>query len=215
MSGLKHVGRMKTTGRKVLVAFRTLPGESDSALVIQTENLSDSQHDAIIKLVESPAGQNSYEFAEVLARTSFPDGSTMLSFLHVNGRLTKVKTSDVEMTPNTFTVIGLDELNQLIAEQRGISINDLAIGNQIDQHTSATADNVEIKDLSDFSDDVAKTTSASVNESPVETTAAFDSPEAEAKFYRSQADKLAKQAAEMRRKAEELAPAKKKVKSEA
>lgn len=207
---------MKTTGRKVLVAFRTLPGESDSALVIQTENLSDSQHDAIIKLVESPAGQNSYEFAEVLARTSFPDGSTMLSFLHVNGRLTKVKTSEVEMTPNTFTVIGLDELNQLIAEQRGISINDLALGNQIDQHTSSTtADNVEIKDLSDFNDNVAKTTSASVNESPVETAAAFESPEAEAKFYRSQADKLAKQAAEMRRKAEELAPAKKKVKSEA
>ena len=38
----------------------------------------------------------------------------------------------------------------------------------------------------------------------------FDSPEAEAKFYRSQADKLAKQAAEFRRKAEDLVPTTKK-----
>jgi hypothetical protein len=38
----------------------------------------------------------------------------------------------------------------------------------------------------------------------------FDSPEAEAKHYRSQADALAKQAAAMRRKAEELAPTVKK-----
>ncbi len=39
----------------------------------------------------------------------------------------------------------------------------------------------------------------------------FDSPETEAKYYRSQADKMAKLAAEMRRKAEELVPTKKKV----
>ena len=37
----------------------------------------------------------------------------------------------------------------------------------------------------------------------------FDSVESEAKFYRSQADKLAKEAAAFRRKAEELAPTKK------
>ena len=35
------------------------------------------------------------------------------------------------------------------------------------------------------------------------------SPEDQAKFYRSQADRLSKQAAEMRRKAEELVPTKK------
>ena len=40
-------------------------------------------------------------------------------------------------------------------------------------------------------------------------------PEAQAKEFRSQADKLSKQAAEMRRKAEELSPTKKKTKEEA
>lgn len=205
MSELKHVGRMKANGRKVLVAFRTLPGESDSALVIQTENLTDSQHDAIIKLVESPAGQNSYEFAEVLARAPFPDGSVMLSNLHVSGRLNKVKTSEVEMTPNTFTKIGLDELNQLIAEQRGISINDLAIGNQIEQHTKVQ----EVATVNDISD---------VKTPEIEPVAQSSEPLTDdqlAKKYRSDADRLAKEAAQLRRLAEELAPTKKKAKTEA
>jgi len=39
--------------------------------------------------------------------------------------------------------------------------------------------------------------------------AADATPEDQAKFFRSQADKLSKQAAEMRRKAEELVPTKK------
>jgi hypothetical protein len=38
----------------------------------------------------------------------------------------------------------------------------------------------------------------------------FDSPEAEAKYYRSQADKLAKEAAVFRKRAEDLVPTVKK-----
>lgn len=206
MAELKHIGRMKATQRKVLVAFRTLPGESDAALVIQTENLPDAHHDAIIRLVESPAAQSAYEFAEVLARATFPDGSTMLSNLHVTGRLTKVRTSDVEMTPNLHTNLSLDELNQLIAEQRGISINDLALGNQTQIQEAAS-----VHDISDQTKtDVVAESQVAAIEPAVPT---FDTPADEAKFYRSQADKLAKQAAEMRRKAEELAPTKKKVAS--
>lgn len=205
MAELKHIGRMKANGRKVLVAFRTLPGESDSALVIQTENLTDAQHDAIIKLVESPAGQNSYEFAEVLARAPFPDGSIMLSNLHVSGKLNKVKTSDVEMTPNTFTKIGLDELNQLIAEQRGISINDLAIGNQIEQHT-------KVQEVATV-DDISNVKTPEITE-PAQSNEPLTDDQL-AKKYRSDADRLAKEAAQLRRLAEELAPTKKKAKTEA
>lgn len=208
MADLKHIGRIKTTGRKVLVAYRTLPGESDSALVIQTENLSDDQHDSLIRLVESPSAQSAYEFAEVLARGRFSDGSIMLSNLHITGRLTKVKTSEVEITPNLHTTISLDELNQLIAEQRGISVNDLAIGNQAQvQEVAQVHDLTKTQEVT--SSETDKTTVANVTES-AEVAPSFDTPEAEAKFYRSQADKLSKQAAEMRRKAEELAPTKKK-----
>jgi len=207
MADLKHVGRIVSTGRKCLVAYRTLPGESDHCLVVQTENLPDEQHNALINLVESGSGQESGEFAEVLARANFPDGSIMLAALHTQGKLTKVPTSQVEMLPNFNVKINLAELNVLIAQQNNVAVDDLAI--------KSSSAKVEVKEVGSVNNmpaetnDLGKTTSASVNETYVEPTK-FDSAEAEAKHYRSQADKLAKQAAEMRRKAEELVPTKKK-----
>lgn len=216
---LKHVGRIKSTGKKVLVAFRTIPGDAYSCLVVPTESLSDDQHNAIINLVESPAAQESYEFAEALDRTQFPDGSRMLPNLHANGRLVKVGTDQVEMMPVPGTTILLSELNQIIAEQRGIAVDDLHVKPSSMDKARANTEVREVAtahDLPSETPDLGKTTSASVNETAPETSVAqFDTPEAEAKFYRSQADKLAKQAAEMRRKAEELAPTKKKVKETA
>jgi hypothetical protein len=207
MADLKHVGRIVSTGRKCLVAYRTLPGESDHCLVVQTENLPDEQHNALINLVESGSGQESGEFAEVLARANFPDGSIMLAALHTQGKLTKIPTSQVEMLPNFNVKINLAELNVLIAQQNNVAVDDLAI--------KSSSAKVEVKEVGSVSNmpaetnDLGKTTSASVNETYVEPTK-FDSAEAEAKHYRSQADKLAKQAADMRRKAEELVPTKKK-----
>jgi hypothetical protein len=43
---IKHVGRMKNNNAKVVVAYRTVPGEHLNALVIGTNNLGDSYHDA-------------------------------------------------------------------------------------------------------------------------------------------------------------------------
>lgn len=211
MVSLKHVGRFVTNGRKCLVAYRTLPGESNSCLVVQTENLTDAQHDALIQLVESPAGQDSHEFAEVLARSPFPDGSTMLANLHVNGKLIKVPTDKVEMTPNFQTTILLSELNATIAQQLGVAIDDLAITNPRKPKDGTEVKEVAtVKDLSTEESNTTKTTSANVNETASSAPTTFETAEAEAKFYRSQADKLAKQAAEFRRKAEELVPTKKK-----
>ena len=210
MQDIKHVGRVKATGKKVLVAFRTLPGDAYNCLVVPTENLPDNYHDAIIQLVESPSGQSSFEFAEVLARAKFPDGSTMLPALHTQNRLVKIATDAVEMTPNFHARIILSDLNQIIADQRGLAIDDLSIKNM-----SAATANVEVQEVAkvtDISPNAGKTTSSSVTEDvqPVEELApSADNPEAAAKFYRSQADKFAKQAAEMRRKAEELVPTKK------
>ena len=206
MRSLKHVGRIKATNKKVLVAYRTLPGDAYSALVIPTENMPDEMHNAIINLVESPAAQEAYEFAEALDRTQFPDGSRMLPNLHINGRLLKVDTSQVEMTPTLNASILLSELNQMISEQRGIAIDDLHIA-------PGSHDKAEVREVASARElpaekaDIGKTTSASAVETAPET---FDSPESEAKFYRSKADKLAKEAAAFRRKAEELVPTAKK-----
>jgi hypothetical protein len=202
MDNLKHIGRIKATGRKAIVAYRTLPGESDSALVVQTESLTNEQHDAIMKLVESPAGQNAYEFAEVMARVPFQEGGLMLNTLHFAGKLTKVKTSEVDMMPNTQTSISLDQLNQYIAEQRGISVNDLALGNQTSVKDIASVNNITPSTLEKetATQDVAEQTTSSEPLSDADL----------AKKYRSDADRLSKEAAALRRMAEEIAPTKKK-----
>ena len=161
--------------------------------------MPDIYHDAIINLVESSSGQESYEFAEALDRTQFPDGSRMLPWLHGNNRLIKVPTGAVEMTPTTGFGILLSELNQLIAEQRGVPVDELAI------HEGVNDKKAEAK--------VESKPTATIVQSKVETPAipANASPEDQAKFYRSQADKLAKEAANFRRLAEDLVPTKKKV----
>ncbi len=206
MQNLKHVGRIKSTKKKILVAYRTLPGDAYYCLVVPTESLSDDYHNAIINLVESPAAQSAYEFAEALDRTQFPDGSRMLPSLHSKGLLLKVSTDQVEMTPTPNASILLSELNQIIAEQRGVAVDGLSIApSSVDKvNYMDTTEKEKVRDTS------LKTTSQDVNQS-VEDVTSFDSAESEAKYYRSQADKLAKQAAEMRRKAEELVPTKKKV----
>lgn len=177
---LKHVGRVIATGKKCLIAYRTLPGDAYSCLVVPTENLPDSYHDALINLVESNAGQTSNEFAEALDRTQFPDGSRMLPALHSQGRLVKIPTNQVEMLPTNSTSIVLSELNQIIADQQGIPVDELAIqSSKID----AVAKDVIVPEAA-----VALT------------------PDEQAKKYRSDADRLSKEAAVFRRMAEELVP---------
>ena len=61
MKSLKHVGRITKNNAKILVEFRSLPGESNMALVIPVSQLSDSYHDAIMKVVESDQGQDVFE----------------------------------------------------------------------------------------------------------------------------------------------------------
>jgi len=197
MAELKHVGRIISTKQRCLVAYRTLPGDSHYCLVIPTDSLTDAYHNSIINLVESQAAQDSYEFAEVLMRNYFSDGNNMLKWLHANGLLLKMATSSIEMCPTTSITVQLSELNQIIAEQRGVSVDDLAIPPSNDESKVIEAK----KEAS-----LAKPT-AVVEESK---TVDMNDPIATAKHYRSQADKLAKEAANFRRLAEELVPTKKK-----
>lgn len=211
MANLKHVGRMKATAKRVLVAFRTLPGDAYNCLVIPTEMLDDSYHNSLINLVESPSGQEAYEFAEVLDRTQFSDGSRMLPSLHVKGKLLKFPTDQIEMIPAPGVVVLLSELNQIIAEQRNVAIDELCVKPSAANASAAleTAKHLANK----VADDVTRTTSSSVN--VVEEVVAVaptipQTPEEQAKQYRSDADRLAKEAANFRRMAEELVPSKKK-----
>lgn len=194
---MKHTGKMKNNGAKVLVAYRTLPGESDSALVVDVARLSDAQHDELMKVVESNQAQTANELADVLSRRYFPDGRQMLTALHTDGRLKKVGTSDVLMTPTTTNTVVLSELNQLIAEQKGVTVDQLAV-NETEQ-TVATAQDTP--------------SSTATEEAPTEVKQDPNAPltdEDLARQYRSQADAMYKEAKRLRDEAEKLSPTKRK-----
>ena len=195
---IKHVGRLTSNKRKVAVAYRTLPGDPNSALVVSTENLTDSDHDILMQMVESPAGQSANELAEAMARTRLSDGSVMLARFHAQGKLQKVATKDVMMTPDNNTSVQLDELNKIIAEQKGVAIEDLAISE--DTQPVATAQEVPAGDATAPSNEPVA--------APKEEGVLSD--EDLAAQYRSQADAMFKEAKKLREQAEELAPTKKK-----
>ena len=69
MAEIKHVGRLTTNNRKLVVAYRVVPGEPENCLVIHTESLEAADHDTLITMVESNAGQTADELSTVMART--------------------------------------------------------------------------------------------------------------------------------------------------
>lgn len=183
---MKHVGKMKNNSARVAVAYRTLPGDPHSALVVGVHGLGDSYHDYLMNLIESDSGQQANELADILAARRFADGSVMLEYLHVNGHLKKVPTSTVLMTPDSNTLMPLDKLNELIAVQKGVSIEDLAVN---DGSPKSAPKKQEVAE---------KTV---VDEETLTPTA-----------MRSKADKLFKEAQALRKKADELDPPKSKIK---
>lgn len=217
---LKHVGKMKHNGAKVCVVYRTLPGESDSALVVAPSSLSDVQHNTMMKELESLQGQEANELADLLNNRYFPDGSNMLHHLHLTGKLVKVPTDSVIMTPTSQSEIPLDQLNVMIAEQLNVPIDDLAMIQSdapkkhetkvetvdIDNKPSANRDqsNVEITDHADRSN-----RSDVIVEDLIKPQKSLES----ARDYRSEADRLYKEAAKLRKIADELDPPKKKATS--
>ena len=192
MKNLKHVGKIKNSGSKVLVVFRTLPGESNMALVVQTAPMPDQYHNSIIDLVDSDTGQDAWEFGEILFARPFPDGRPMLQALQADNRLNKISTDNIIMTPTPNTEILLSDLNALIAEQKNCAIDDLYTFVKGAPAKSSTEKKAE------------ENVSAAASSSEVLTDRDI------ARNYRSQADAMYKEAARLRKQADDLDPPAKK-----
>lgn len=197
----KHIGRMKNTGVKVLVVFRTLPGESNSSLVLPVNQLSDAYHDALMQLVETEQAQESFEFGEIMFIRHFPDGRPMLTAMQQDGRLQKVLTDMVLMTPTVNAAIPLDQLNVLIAEQKNCAVDDLCTFVKGGSANTVPNKNTEVKKES-------AETAAPVRAQAAQNAVLTDTDLA--KSYRSQADAMYKEAARLRKEADALDPPKKK-----
>lgn len=202
----KHVGKLTNTGDKLAVVFRTVPGESNKALVLQTATLKDEYHNALMETIDSDQGQQSNELGEIMFTRRFPDGRNMLRAMQQDGRLMKVDTDNVTMTPTPVTEIKLSELNSLIAEQRNMPVDELytlvsgapKAGEEVAPETVTEA---------------AQASQPAAAAAPA--TDGVLSDEDLAKSLRSQADAMFKEAQRLRKEAEELVPTKKKTASKA
>lgn len=184
---------MANNQRRVVVAYKVVPGEPENCIVVTTENLAAEEHDALMKLVESSAGQEADDLATVMMRTTLPDGSNMLARFHTTGKMVKASSANVQMIPNKNTTILLSELNEAIAIQKGVTVAELAVRGK-----AAAAPQV-----------VAESAVANVTETSTTTDGVITDEDLAAKL-RSDADRLYKEAKALRVQAEELVPTVKK-----
>ena len=205
MKTIKHTGKIKNTGSRVAVVFRTLPGESDQALVLPIHTLPDAYHDSLMNMMESDQAQDAFELGEIMFIRSFPDGRTMLSAMQQDNRLVKVATDNVIMTPGPNTEVPLTQLNVLIAEQKNCAIDELYtfVKGAPSMATLAKNTQANVETIKETAEPVSQP----VPQAPID--GALSDKDI-AKSYRSQADAMYKEAARLRREAEELDPTPKK-----
>jgi len=206
MAETKHVGRIEQTRKKCGVVYRVVPGEAASCIVVMTESLDAADHDSFINLIDSATAQDAYELGEAMARAQLSDGSNMLARFHKTGRMQKVASKLVEMTPNNNASINLAELNKIIAEQKGVTIADLALGGAKPEANPELANNASAADA--YASGTPVREMGAMDEA-VDTNEGVITDDMLAKKFRSDADRLSKEAADLRRQAEELVPTKK------
>ena len=125
----KHIGELADTSKaKVVIMYRTVPGEPDNCLVVGTKFLPDMYHNALMKAVESAGGQEAEEFSDFASRQTFPDGTNMLAMLHNDNYIKKFKTKEIMVTyGNTEDGrILLNKLNEIIAKEKGTTVKEMA-----------------------------------------------------------------------------------------
>lgn len=113
---IKHIG--KHGDRKVAIVFREVPGEEHMALVVYPDIMPVHMHDSIMRVIESPAGQEAENLGDALFRSLLPDGRPMLQTLHTEGMIKKVQAKQVTVTPTPSSSVNLDEMNAIIRKMK-------------------------------------------------------------------------------------------------
>ena len=125
----KHIGELADESKaKVVIMYRTVPGEPNNCLVVGTKFLTDLYHNSLMKAVESDGGQEAEEFADFASRQTFPDGTNMLAMMHNDNYIKKFKTNEIMVTFGNKTDgrILLNKLNEMVAKEKGTTVKDMA-----------------------------------------------------------------------------------------
>jgi DNA topoisomerase-1 len=208
MADLKHIGRTTSNQRRCVVAYRVVPGAPEFCLVVNTDSLDSDQHDSLMRLVESNMGQSAYELADAMSRQTLADGRNMLKTFHNQGKLVKMPSEKIEMTPNQMTTVNLAELNRLIAQQKGVTVADLAVTDGSATKKPAKQD-VPVKSTDVASGYADESTAGIVEVDAEDGSEVILSDDHIATGLRSQADAMVLESKRLLDEAERLAPTKK------
>ena len=138
----KHIGELADTSKaKVVIVYRTVPGEPNNCLVVGTKFLPDLYHNALMRAVESDGGQDAKELGEFLGRQTFPDGTNMLAMMHNDSYIKKFATKDIIVTFGTTTEgrIALNKLNEQMARDQGVKVSELTVKDETPAPAEAKA----------------------------------------------------------------------------
>ena len=130
---MKHVGRH--SDKKVVVVFRQVPDEDHMALVVYPDTLPTHFHDDLMNCLQSNAGQAANNLADALHRTTGTDGRVLLTAIHQERWMKKVRTQDVIMIPQPNSPgVQLSEINEII---RGLDAGTEAAAKMADLDANA------------------------------------------------------------------------------
>jgi len=125
----KHLGILASDNAPVVIIFKTVPKEPNNCLVIGPNFLNLNYKDALMRVLESSEGQAAFDLGNFLVKCKFPDGVNMLAFLHEENYIKKMPTKDIIVTygPDKNGRISLDKLNELLADDMKISLEELSV----------------------------------------------------------------------------------------
>jgi hypothetical protein len=124
MASLKHVGRVKNTGRRCVVVFRQMYDEKGhvidehNCLVFESETLPDAEHQDLMRIIEGELAQSTGDLYNVLVRARLGNGVQALTWLVKSERLRKFPTDNIELTPDSRTTLSLETLNKIVKMQK-------------------------------------------------------------------------------------------------
>ena len=194
---IKHIG--KHNNRKVIILYKKVPGEDHMCLVTYTDSLPGQLHDDIMKVLESPTGQAAKELSDALFRNMASDGRGILETLHKEGRIKKVPTGQVLVTPTSTSQVKLDELNKMLDEmEKGEEA--IARLRELDQ----TQGLIDPRTKKKKGVTESKTTSASVTSPTADNSTGVISDAALALSLKEQAEKMATEAKSLLAESERL-----------
>jgi|TARA_R110000851_G_scaffold12905_3_gene44445 hypothetical protein len=213
MAALKHVGRIKNTGRRCVVVFREIYNteghvvDENNCLVFETESLPDAEHQDLMRIVESDQAQTTGDLFDVLGRSRLGTGEQALNWLASSNRLRKYPSNNVDLTPDSSTVIGLDTLNKIVKMQKaGASQADIENVLRDDTDSSPRDATNAVDSMTEVSDAVEAPSGDVVMDDAALAVSYID----QAKMFEAQAKDLRVQAKALKPAAKKRAPTAKK-----